>query len=437
MIITVGKCYRSYLYLLGKALSKLISLFLIGSKSHNNIGLFGFCPIFHSFNFMRSIVSYFGYIIFGLIFFVFNKFKKEEQNEIQVRTAQRDGNFIYNNPEEIHEGKLYIRYIILSLSFVFYIEIKKVLYIEGFQFFNFWTVNIIFLSILMKKYFIIDFYKHHKVSIIFIVSACSALILAASFLPNSFFGKDSGNAYENINKKLGSYFYCILFIILFVGLSFIYSYTRVYTKVLMQIKFISPFKIIILFGIAGFPISIIASVVSYYIGYRDNIIKYFWEMKKALNEEKNYKFWIEVFLVYPLYSFASFMEINFETLTIYYLSPLYTLMSDELYFFITKLIFFLFHLSSGRLRIVHFLIAEFSEIFALLGYMVYLEILELNFCGLSDNIGKNLAKKGDMEFRKLSKHYLKGIDEDESQVNEDDETNKTSSLNSQKIISFT
>ena len=204
----------------------------------------------------------------------------------------------------------------------------------------------------------------------------------------------------------------------------------------MQIKFISPFKIIIFFGIAGFPISIIASIVSKYIGYRDNMFLYFCSMKNVLNEEKNYKFWIEVFLVYPLYSFTSFMEITFEFLTIYYLNPLYSLMTKDLYYFITKLIFFLFHLSSGILRLAHFLIAEFSEIFALLGYMVYLEILELNFCGLSDNIGKNLAQKGDMEFRKLSKHYLRGMNEDESQVDEDDETYKSSSVNSQKIISF-
>ena len=119
------------------------------------------------------------------------------------------------------------------------------MYIEGFQFFNFWTIEIIVLLFLLKKYFIIDFYKHQKVSIIFIISACSALLLTASILPTSLLdGKDEKNAYQNINDKLGSYFYCILFIILFVGLSFIYSYSRTYSKVLMQIKFVSPFKII-------------------------------------------------------------------------------------------------------------------------------------------------------------------------------------------------
>ena len=198
----------------------------------------------------------------------------------------------------------------------------------------------------------------------------------------------------------------------------------------MQINFISPFKIIILFGVAGFPISIIVSIVSYYIGYNDNIVNYFSEMKNALNEEKNYKFWIEVFLVYPLYSFTSFMKITFEILTIYYLNPLYVLMTNNLYYSIKELYSFLFNLSSDGYKIAHFLIAEFSEIFAFLGYMVYLEILELNFCGLSDNIEKKLANKGDMEFRKLSQFNLKSLNPDESQDEEDDETSKNSDKNS-------
>ena len=164
---------------------------------------------------------------------------------IRTITSSTVESFIYNDPNRNKHKKLFTHYTLISLAFVFYIEIKKVLYIEGFQFFNFWTVEIIFLLFLLKKYFIIDFYYHHKVSIIFIISACSALLLTASILPNSLLNKNySENAYQNINDKLGSYFYCILIIILFVGLSFIYSYSRTYSKVLMQIKFVSPFKII-------------------------------------------------------------------------------------------------------------------------------------------------------------------------------------------------
>ena len=110
--------------------------------------------------------------------------------------------------------------ILVCLSFVIHIEVKKVLYIQGFQFFNFWTLEIVFILYLMRKYFTMDFYIHHKVSLIFIVSTVSATLFIASFLPSSISGEYEGNAYQNINHKLGSYFYCILFILLFMFLSF-------------------------------------------------------------------------------------------------------------------------------------------------------------------------------------------------------------------------
>ena len=325
----------------------------------------------------------------------FKKIKKADERNIKIKTGPTSGTFIYNNPNQIRAENLCKNFIIVSLSFVLYIEIKKVLYIEGFQFFNFLTIEIIFLFLLLKKYIIIDLYKHQKVSIIFIISACSALLLTASFLPTFLLdGEYEKNSYQNINDKLGSYFYCILFIILFVGLSFIYSYSRTYSKVLMQIKFVSPFKIIFVIGIVGIPISIIVSIVSYYLGYKkDNLFEYFETMGKNKIEKKTYKFWVEIFCVYPLFSFTSFMELTCEILTIYYLNPFFVLMTNNLYYMIIELNSFLLNISTNKYKIAHFLIAEFSEVFAFLGYMVYLEIMELNFCGLSDKTMSNLEKK--------------------------------------------
>ena len=316
MLITIGKCHRSYLYILGSALFKFLSITLLGSNTNNkDLGLFGFCTTVRQFNFIQSIIIYFGYIILGIIFFFFKKIKKEEQNEMKVKANNLKMEvFIYNDPNNINEKKLYKNIILLSISFVLYMEIRKVLYIEGI-FFNFWTFEIIFLLLLMKKYFDIDFYLHHKVSIIFIVSVCSSLLIAESFLPNFIPGEYSGNSYQNIKNKFGSYYYCLLFIIIFVALSFVFSYVITYMKVLTQIKFISPFKIIIFFGIIGFPLSIIASIVSYYIGYRDNMFSYFSAMKAVLNGEKKYKFWVEIFGVYPLLCLSNFFVCTCEALT--------------------------------------------------------------------------------------------------------------------------
>ena len=79
MLITIGKCNRSYLFIIGSAVFKFLSVFLVGRNNNNrDIGLFGFCPTFKEFNFIQSIIIYFGYIIFGIIFFSFKKIEKEE-----------------------------------------------------------------------------------------------------------------------------------------------------------------------------------------------------------------------------------------------------------------------------------------------------------------------------------------------------------------------
>ena len=407
-IITIGKCSRFYLYILYSALFKFLSLIILGRDTYkeDGIGLLGFCPTFYNFNFIQSIYIYIGYLIFGIITYKL-KVKNNEDNQglIKNKTTMQI-NYIYNQPLKNTAKNKRIKILLVVLSFIFYIEVKKVLYIQGFQFFNFWTIEIVFMLHLMKKYFIIEFYRHHKVSIFFNVITSSALLLTASFLPTSLLDEDNGNSYQNINKKLGSYFYCILFIFIFVALSYIYCFSRTNIKILMQFHFISPFLLIFLLGIAGLFVSLIASIVAYFIDYPDNLITYFSAMKAVLDEGKYYKFYGEIFLASPLYVFSNFMEITFEILTIYYLDPFYVLMTNNLYYGITELITFLLNITEDALKNAHFLIAEFSEAFAFLSYMVFLEIIELHFCGLDNNIKMKIIEKGEYEFRTASHDVL-------------------------------
>ena len=127
------------------------------------------------------------------------------------------------------------------------------------------------------------------------------------------------------------------------------------------------------------------------------------------------------------------MEMTFETLTIYYINPFYVLMTNNLYFIIIELKNFLFNLPTNGPKIAHFIMAEFSEIFAFFGYMVYLEILELNFCGLSDNVRRRLMKKGEIEVNKINTVFMREMNSHGSIDVEDDETSQSSELSSQKI----
>ena len=96
-----------------------------------------------------------------------------------------------------------------------------------------------------------------------------------------------------------------------------------------------------MFGIIGFIISLIDSIASYKMDYKNNFNNYFSAMREVLNGEKPYKFWVEIFCIYPLFIFIDFLEITFRIFTIYYLNPIYALLKDNFYFAIanqTKLI---------------------------------------------------------------------------------------------------
>ena len=313
------------------------------------------------------------------------------------------------------------------MAIVIQIETKKVLYIEGFQFFNFWVIEIIFMQILMRKYFTIDVYIHHKISIIFNVTVASAILLTASFLPTSLSNDNPGNSYQNTKSKFGSYFYCILIILFFVFLSFLFCFTRIYSKVLMQFKFVSPYKLIIFFGIVGFVISIACSLIAYNINYQDNLFNYFSSMKSSLDEGKKYKYYGEIFLVSSFFAFTNFMEFTFEILTIYYLNPFYILLSNTLYYGITEFLFFVLNSSSDTLVIFHFILTELAEIITAFGHSIYLEIIEFHICGLDNNLRKMISKKGEDEFIKIFLNDLPGKendDDDEDIVDNVEDDNK-------------
>ena len=91
-------------------------------------------------------------------------------------------------------------------------------------------------------------------------------------------------------------------------------------------------------------------------------------------------------------------------------------MTNTIYFGITEAIYFLItNLGQINIKILHFILTELAEIFCLLGLMIYLEILILNFCGLNEKVLVLIMKKGEEEFRKLSFIGTRSI------INDDDD----------------
>ena len=408
-LISIGNCSRFYFLILFSIVFKLLSLFLLGIQIEDkkDIGLFGFIPILYSFRSMQSIYTYLSYIIFGIIFHFCNK-KKNEDIKIPKENIL---SLVYNKLTNQNKTKTYFYILLTCFCFAIYNEIQNLINSFKFQEFDLWSFDILFTFLLMKKYFEFDVHKHHKCSIIFVTIICTILIIIISFLPNIVTG--NLNQYEHVNKELGSYFYSIVFILIFLILSFIYAFSRNFAKVLIQSKFVSSYILIIFIGIAGLITTIIISIISYFYE-RDNFISYFKEFKS----HSTWEILRDVLIVVPIYLFSQFMQLYFEILIIYYLNPIYTLVLNNVYYGAERLILFLFDINMEYF--ISFILSEISEIVAIFGYIINLEIIELNFCGLSDNTRINIMNKAQREFRALSGANIERFFEFNKSDNESD-----------------
>ncbi len=110
-------------------------------------------------------------------------------------------------------------------------------------------------------------------------------------------------------------------------------------------------------------------------------------------------------------------------------------MTNTIYYGIIEIIYFLLNISNDPMKILHIIFTELAEVFCLLGLMIYLEILILNFCGLNDKVKSRLIETGEKEFRTLSFGGVGGIDfddDDDEDNEEDDDVDDKKNYNEEK-----
>ena len=150
---------------------------------------------------------------------------------------------------------------------------------------------------------------------------------------------------------------------------------------------------------------------------------------KDIYDNKQYKdYYIEIFIVIPLYLIANFCEFLFEILLILYLNPNYILISDCIYYGTSKLIEFIFNKNYGPKK---FWVEFIAELLTILGYTIYLEIIELKFCGLDNDIKKNITERSIREcvINEIDFVMNKGKDDDKDSDDEDSlDENKTTNI---------
>ena len=127
--------------------------------------------------------------------------------------------------------------------------------------------------------------------------------------------------------------------------------------------------------------------------YYDNINLFF----RDISSDSNLIFEIFALLIYL------FMHtiINFSQMVMLKrLDAIILLVNNNFNYFFGRIIFMTLIKTSEEnyLTIELFLLLEFEEFISMLAYMIYMEIIQIKFCGLDHDIKKNIRKRGEYDY---------------------------------------
>ena len=332
----------------------------------------------------------------SLIFFIIIEcrvrklFNKKETNENELKDGKRKGKelkLIYNKSKKVNikEPLNLILMILLELiydtSLLAYQkkeeEQSELVIAEIYKF-----MDILFLLIFFRVFHKILFYKHQYISLIIIILTG----LARFFRVFEYFFHEEGKEFGIIT--LG--FIILLPLIDSVKIYIIQKY--------MKYKYYSPYFILFLIGVTYLIVSLIILIIFKNINCSTEICKSLSEINIESNKVVNYILIILYSLFYGLEHFIKFY-------TMYAFSAFhYILISTfgEIIQFGYKMI-----LNFDTTDLIVNLVTYSVEIFAVL---VFIETIELNFCGLNMNLKKNIIFRADNELYLINKSRTENED---------------------------
>ena len=315
------------------------------------------------------------YIIIPRIFTVFLYIKVKKNSQISKKVTNLNVLKSFhkeNEEEEIVKGKW--TYIFLAALFFFIQNISLVFTFDTKT--NAWIFYIVLASLFYYLIFKIQLYRHHYVS--------AALILLI------------GITIDLITKNLKNEIMKISLLIKYIKEIFFALY-NVMAKFIMEKKYVSVYELSFYIGVINFILSAIIEVFDYFFFKYDDLDKYFnnFDIKE---------------LLVMLGIISSQFVLNIAYLfTIKIYSPCHVFIIfvfGQLAYYIT--------FEEGAL--ISALVISLL-IFILFLSLIFCEIIELNFCGLSRNTKKNIAARSEAYESFYSKNNVILDDDDEESMN--------------------
>lgn len=300
--------------------------------------------------------------------------------------------------EEIKAGKMILNIFIVVIIWELIECIQDLIF--NLIIFDYWALGLLMISFVNSKIFKLNVYKHQKIAIIF------NSIISIVFQFSYFYIQLQSYEDDHIYIKYKWLIPIIIIMQLFLIFTEVYTITKL--KFLMELEYISPHKLLIFYGLIGIIIYFIfcisisffkcpALLKNYICEVRKNEGDYYIEnifvyLEKFSNLDKIKT--VKKLIIIVLGIIFNSLYMYYEVLIINYLSPIHYLFYNSIVRFISDIISLIIDLISNKDSETEIILSIVGNFFCLIGFLIYLEIIELNFCQLNYNIRARIDERG-------------------------------------------
>ena len=115
------------------------------------------------------------------------------------------------------------------------------------------------------------------------------------------------------------------------------------------------------------------------------------------NTDKNNM--IEIFLIIPLYFIFHLVNEVSRLMMVRYTDPNNILIYKNIYYLLKRIIVIIINEGDEQyITYAQFFILEIEEVISIISNMIYIEVLELKFCGFDYELKKNISRRGSKDY---------------------------------------
>ena len=355
--IGLGEFNPNYFYLLLAVLSKLISQLALGLK-------YSVFQEIKTFDINLTPITFFtSSFLFSLIIGIIGLYISHDL-ECKIMNIQ----------------------IMLGIIFAFTELYDQLFYSNNLEGLDYWMLEIIFLNIFISKFLNMRILSHQKYSLYLCVISSFILKSISNFVDShSLENGTSVNVLLYVYIKLNEHWVFIPIIIFsYIVMLIIRAYGNTKLKYSMDILFLSPYRILLTYGLIGLIFCLVYIILSILINFSPlgTIDEYF--------ESNNFVLVSSSAIIYGIFNS---LKILFDLLIIRNLSPYHILVKYKIYYLLIQLILCCYN-SEINYKTFYFIDLS-SDIICFLGFLIYLELIEIR-C-LNHELRKNIIERAESE----------------------------------------